>query len=359
MKKPKILHIAPMNTSGVPGQFVQAEREMGFESRLVTLFKDDRNYFEDICLKLPFINFKPTKWLKKFVSDPKKLTITNKNCLPASIPPTWKPHSTSEKYLVKFRDLIWSPIIENSIEEYVLSNFDIIQLDGGLGFYRDSRFVRKMKALGKKVICCYTGSDLRTRGVIPQIDKISDLNVTLEFDHLFLHPNIHHVFFPFDANKFETRKETNDKIKIGHAPTNRSAKGSDIIIPILKQLEEEYKVEIVLIENMPFDKAIQTKHSCDIFVDQIGDLGYGINSLESLAMGIATCSCLAPGFEKMYPDHPFVVVDEKNLKNQLVRLIQDVGFRQKNGDGGRKWVMEKHDSKQSVKRIHNLAGVAN
>ncbi|MDZ7316306.1 MAG: hypothetical protein ONB24_09315, partial [candidate division KSB1 bacterium] len=55
-KKTRILHIAPANTSGVPGQLVLAERKLGYDSRLVTLFRDPRNYFQDICLDLPFID---------------------------------------------------------------------------------------------------------------------------------------------------------------------------------------------------------------------------------------------------------------------------------------------------------------
>ena len=357
MQKLKILHIAPINTSGVPGQFVLAERQLGYESRLVTFFKDKRDYFSDICLDLPLIDFKPTKWIKKHVSDPKKLTVTNTLNFSTEIPPKWKPHSTAEFYLVRLRDFLWKPIVENAIDEYCLDSFDIIQLDGGLDFYRHSGFVKKMKSLGKKIICCYTGSDLRTRGVIPAIDKIADLNVTVEFDHLGIHPNIKHIFFPFDVHKFEGKKQLSDKIKIGHAPTNRAAKGSDVIIPVLQEIAKAFPVEIVLIENMTYSEAITAKQSCDIFVDQIGDLGYGINSLESLAMGITTCSCLAPGFEEKYPNHPFVVIDKTNLREKLAALVSNKENLSQNAMSGRKWVEENHDAVKVVKRIHKLAGV--
>lgn len=358
MQKPKILHIAPINTSGVPGQFVLAERQLGYESRLVTLFKDKRDYFNDICLDLPLIDFKPTKWIKKHVSDPQKLVVTNKINQLTEIPPKWKPHSTAEFYLVRLRDFLWKPIIETAIDENNLDSFDIIQLDGGLGFFRNSGFVKRMKALGKKIICCYTGSDLRTRGVIPVIDKIADLNVTVEFDHLFIHPNIKHVSLPFDAQKFNYKKAFSGKARIGHAPTNRAAKGSDVIIPVLNEIAEKFPVEIVLIENMSYNDAIKAKESCDIFVDQIGDLGYGINSLESLAMGITTCSCLAPGFEEIYPDHPFVVIDKSNLKEKLLELISTKEDLNENPEYGRKWVEQTHDAVKVVQRIHKLASIS-
>jgi len=208
------------------------------------------------------------------------------------------------------------------------------------------------------VICCYTGSDLRTRGVIPAIDQLSDLNVTVEFDHIKLHPNIQHVFFPFNVDRFKVIPQNNKKLRIGHAPTNRKAKGSDIIIPVIKRLaRENSNVEAVIIQNLPYSLAIETKQTCDIFVDQIGDLGYGINSLESLAMGIPTCSCLAPGFAEMYPDHPFVVVDAENLKSALQRLIDNADLRRDLGEKGRKWVSIHHDAGQIVKQIHLLAGI--
>ena len=354
----RILHIAPTNISGVPGQFVQAERRLGFDSLLVTLFRDPRKFPQDLCLNLPFIDNPFAKWIKRRVSLPQRLAVDNVLRIPERIPKTWKPHTAPERWLVRWRDAVWRPRIEKAIEKYGLDRYDVYQLDGGLGFYRSGRFIRKMKERGKKIICCYTGSDLRVRGVIPAIDRISDLNVSVEFDHTLLHPNLYHVFFPFDASRFQPHRPSDDGlIRIGHAPTSRAAKGSDIIIPVLRELEEEFPVRMVLIEGLSYEDAIREKQKCDIFVDQIGDLGYGINSLESLAMGIPTCSCLAPGFAEAYPDHPFVEVNGENLKAKLIRLIRDEALRKELGERGRRWVVKYHDAVESVKRIHRLAGI--
>jgi len=197
---------------------------------------------------------------------------------------------------------------------------------------------------------------LRTRGAIPQIDSLSDLNVTLEFDHLKLHPNINHVFFPFDVNQYQIRPELKSKIlKIGHAPTNRRAKGSDKIIAAVKEIQSGHPVELVLIENLSHQESLNRKSECHIFVDQIGNLGYGLNSLEALAMGIPTCSCLAPGFVEKYPEHPFVVIDEYKIKDQLVALISDGNLRRDLSKRGRLWVQKYHDAQNVVKGIHKLA----
>ena len=356
-QKTKILHIAPFNIAGVPISFVQAERELGYYSRLITFGRLQHGFQEDICLNLPLLNFKGLKLVKRLFSDKAKLQVINVAPKLDVIPLQWRPNGYFEKHLIDLREALWKSKINNTIKKYNIEQFDIIQLDGGLGFYRDGRIIQSLKKQGKKIISCYTGSDLRVRGVIPQIDAITDLNVTDEFDHLQLHPNIHHVFFPLNLQKFNPVEFRHHNIlKIGHAPTSREAKGSHKIIPLVKQLEKNYSVKLILIENLPYNDAIELKSKCDIFIDQIGDLGYGINSLESLAMSIPTCSCLAPNFAEKYPDHPFIVIDEHNLQQQLIHLIEDSKLRQKKGKQGRQWVEKYHDAQKVVKRIHRLAG---
>jgi hypothetical protein len=347
-----------MNTSNVPGVLVETERKLGYDSRLVTLFRDRRGYREDICLQLPFIEWPGTRWIKKWVSSPDKLRVDNRLRIPETIPIRWRPHTRMEEVLVSLRDRLWRPQIERAIREYRLRDYDVYQLDGGLGLYRNASFVLSLKQEGKKLLCCYTGSDLRTRGVIPAIDAVSDANVSVEFDHLYLHPRIHHVFFPFDASRFSMRSPSrSSRIRIGHAPTNRAAKGSDTIVAVLNELSKEYPVSIDLIQNVSHEEALARKNMCDIFIDQIGDLGYGINSLESLAMGIPTCSCLAPGFAEQVPDHPFIPIDKQNLKEQLIRLILDPDYRQHKGEQGFRWVRRMHRAERTVQSIHRIAGV--
>lgn len=354
----KILHIAPINTAGVPIEFVRAERALGHQSRLITLARNPLGYQEDICLNLPFLDFWGIRVAKRFLSSKERLRVDTKTNIPSEIPRKWTPNNQLERFLVALRERIWKRKIDQCIQTLDLFNFDLYQLDGGLEFYRDGRFVRELKRRGKKIICCYTGSDLRVRGVIPQIDQLSDLNVTVEFDHQWLHPNIHHVFFPFNPWRFDlVRERKGGRVRIGHAPTNRKAKGSDIIISAIKELKKEYPVELVLIENLPYEEALKLKATCHIFVDQIGELGYGINSLESLSMGIATCSSLANGFEERYPDHPFILINEKNLKQKLIELVENPDLRREKGLEGRRWVEEHHDSRRVVRRIHQLAGI--
>ena len=351
----RILHLAPFNTSGVPITLVRAEKELGFDSRLITLGRDPRGYEEDLCLDLPFLDFAGTRWAKRIFSDPARLQVTNRHKIPTQIPPTWVPHSAAEKWLVKFRESSWQKKISWAMAKVDFWNFDLYQLDGGLEFYRDGRLVRELNKRGKSIICLYTGSDLRTRGVIPEIDRLANLNVTLEFDHLALHPRLQHVFFPLDLQRFTLslpRQES--RLVIGHAPTNRVAKGSDTIIAVVQNLAKDFPIDFVLIEGLPYREALRRKAGCDIFIDQLGDLGYGINAIEALAMGICTCTSLEAGFAKKYPEHPFVEVNAANLREQLLRLLHLPLERQRLRDYGRAWVEKMHEARQVVQRIHEL-----
>jgi len=354
----KILHIAPNNIAGVPITFVRAERALGHESRLVTLVRDWRGYEEDVCLNLPFLDFWGTRLVKRLVSSPDKLQVTNRTVADKHQRSEWRPNNVWESALVRLRECLWAPRVRRLFNQIDFWNFDVYQLDGGLEFFRDARTVRELHARGKKIVCCYTGSDLRTRGIIPEVDRFSAVNVTLEFDHVKFYPGIQHVLFPFEVDRVQPREgEPNStQIRIAHAPTNRAAKGSEIIIRTVRELAQELQVELLLIENVSYDRSIELKRSCHIFVDQVGELGYGLNSLEALAAGIPTCSSLPDQFDQRYPGHPFVAVTTETLKEQLRHLIQHPALRRAIAAHAREWVEQNHDSQVTVRKIHALIG---
>jgi hypothetical protein len=205
------------------------------------------------------------------------------------------------------------------------------------------------------MICLYTGSDLRTRGVILTIDHAADLHLTIEFDHLALHPRVQHIFFPFEVRHFELAPLREDgRIVIGHAPTNRAAKGSEVIIAVVQSLRHEFPITLELIEGLSYQEALRRKARCDIFIDNLGELGYGVNAIEALAMGICTCTSLMPGFAAQYPDHPFVEITTTNLRERLAWLCQHPEERKRLRQRGREWVEKVHDARRVVRRIHEL-----
>ena len=330
---------------------------MGHYSRLVTFFPDSRGYAEDIVLNLPFAKFPFAEFVKSIVSHPSRQAVKNTMPAVADLPPRWQSGGALEQMLIALREKWWQPRVTRFMRNIDFYNFDFYCFEAGMDFFTDARTIRQLQSLGKKIAVLYTGSDLRTRGIFPAVDAAADFRASFELDHQQLHPDLHYLPVPFDTKKIAfSPHPAGEVLRIGHAPTNREAKGSAAILAVLQQLRINRNIEIVLIENVPHDEALKLKHTCDIFIDQIGDLGYGINSLEALAMGIPTCTCLTAGFRKFFPEHPFVEITAENLLAKLTQLADQPAERERLVQLGRQWVEKHHDSRMVVKKIHQGAG---
>ena len=134
-------------------------------------------------------------------------------------------------------------------------DFDVVHFESGVDFLKNEFFSKELKKRNKKIICHYHGEDLRSRGVMPYIDTISDLNLTNEVDLLDKHPKIEYLFLPFKTSVFRSKISLNNRIRISHAPTNRYYKGSDVVISICEKLQSEGKIDFDLI-----DLCLTTKH---------------------------------------------------------------------------------------------------
>jgi hypothetical protein len=351
----KILHLCDQNWVGTASVFVKYHNKLGNCSRMVTLSRCRTGFDEDICLNLPLMKGAPFDMFLKRVMN---LVHANapKSAETAGVR-EWKPRSRFEAFFFTMRDTLAAPKIYRAIERYDLLDFDIYHLESGVEFFRDARIVKKLKAMGKRIVCYYLGTDLRDRGVIPEIDRLSDLNITTEFDHLKLHPGLRFSFLPFEVDACRPRTGENARLRICHAPRNRLFKGTARIMEVCKAMERKHGVEFVLIEGKSHREALETKQTCDIAIDQIGDIGgtgYGVNSLETLSMGIPTLTSFTPEFEAFLPDHPFIIVDAENLPEKLEQVIGDTDLRRRKGAEGRRFVEEHHSAEKVVRSIYAM-----
>ena len=340
----KILHIAPLNFAGVPYDFFKMHNACGDFSHIITLHKNERIFPEDICLNLPLPNKTIAKKLRKHkVLSLEKLDRTNAHY--------FRTKNIFDKAYYGLYDFLIQPKIEKTISDYGLNDFDIIHYDGGLDFYRDSRQALKWKKQGKKIVCCYYGSDLRVRGLIKGLDEIADLNLTSEYDHLTLKKDLKYLFYPYDTSELPEKKErTGEAIKIVHSPTNRKYKGTELIISVIEKVKKERNIEFLLIENVPRHKLLEIKRECDISIDQVGGTmggtGYGKAGLETLAMGIPTITNMTKDYSAWLPENPFSIANNfDELYKTLIELIDNESFRIENGKKGIEWVNKYHSFK--------------
>ncbi len=345
----KILHIACENYAGVPYSLVRAERMLGLHSELLTLYETGRAEPDSISLKLPFAAGFLPRILRHSTGSTDVFGNTRYNG--AEKPPVWRPRRG--KFLFNVRDFLWEWILERKEIPKMLEGYDILVLDGGSGFLRSGEFVLNWAQQNEKLTSVFYGDDLRRRGIIKDIDEKSKFVFTFEFDHTLIHPRAQFLFYPFFTDDIPQRKILDDgKIRIGHSPTRRASKGTDVILAVLKRIVEKHKnVEIALIEGLPYKEALHKKSKLDIFIDQLGELGYGISGLEALAMGIPTVVELMPDFERFLQKHPFAVADKNSLENVVEKLIESKNLRDEMGEIGKEWVKKVHNPVRTAEII--------
>jgi hypothetical protein len=325
MNSKSILHIAPENFAGMPFEFVKMHREKGYSSNLVTMYRPRINFEEDINLnlKLPAGKFSSLYRRKKQIPFHQPVL---RGEVSSSLKYYRKP-SFFERLYFQYRDFKNSKVIEEAIKKHSLDTYDIYHFDGGMDLYRDFRFLEEIKSKGKKIVACYFGSDLRTRGIFKEMDELSDLNLTVEFDHLSLHPDIHFTYFPFECCNTSAKKSFNKKLKIVHSPTNRLYKGTDKIISVIDKIKKDIDFEFILLENLSHEEVLSIKSECDLAIDQVGGVaggsGYGRNSIENLAMGIPTITEFSDEYLKFIGDNPFLNSNIENLGDVITDIIRN------------------------------------
>ncbi len=347
----KILHFAIEDYARIPSTLVREERKLGHDSFLAVLHNTFKQYGRaDYPLNLPLVGSTLIQNLKK-IGGTQNRSIDNTR---RKQKPLFTPHGMDRRFF-NLRDRLWQPRIESFLDQIGISSFDLLILDGGTGFLRNGKIVSRLKKRGIKIIIIYYGSDFRTRGAIPAVEALADARFTFEFDHTLLDPGLTFLYYPFDGTGLPTvQKQTaGKKVRIGHAPTNRAAKGSDIILAQLNRLQKQNPVETVLIENMPYHEAIRQKANCDIFIDQIGALGYGMNSLEAMALGIPSAVQLMPDFENFLGAHPFITISENTIEEKLLPFIISAEKRKLLGAQGRAWTEQRHNPATVARQILN------
>jgi len=349
----KILYVRNEDTAGTLSVFARGHRSLGNEARVVTLYPTAEGFEEDICLDLPLL---PRNRLRRQVKE-KVLASSATYEAARGYPPTWQPGKAASLFF-RLRDGLWRGKVNRAIKEYGLMDFDIYHLEGGNGFFRmDPYPFQELKARGKHLLANYHGVDMRTRGVIPWIDDLVEINTTSELDLMEKHPNIQYVFLPYEVEKHAPRYELHDPIRICHATRDRFWKGSDLIIEACRKLESSHGVEFVLIENQPHDRTLELKSQCDIYIDQVANLGgwgYGMNSVEAFSMGLACCTNLVPQYESFLGDHPFHQIHGETLYADLRRLITNPDEIMRLKLAGRAWVERTHDLKAVLKQVYSL-----
>jgi glycosyltransferase involved in cell wall biosynthesis len=253
-------------------------------------------------------------------------------------------------------------ISTNLLEVVQEGNFDVFHLhDAGI-FPQNVEIPLFFKRKGK-VVVHWHGSKLR-RGFRKRTfgSRCADAEIVSTPDLLEFAPGA--VWIPncIPLHGLEKIDRDDEKIVIGHAPTNRKFKGTEYFIEAMDELKKEYPhVDFLLIENMPHRKTIELLQTCDILVDSVGYYDkrqsgwYGVLTNEVQQMEIPSCTWIKPGLEQFLLEPSGIVnVTRDNLKQKLEELILDESLRVKLGKIGKEYVNRVHNNENIAKKVLSI-----
>lgn len=153
-----------------------------------------------------------------------------------------------------------------------------------------------------------------------------------------------------DLGQLATYKQPHEgKIRVGHAPTNRSLKSTAEFLKACDGLP----VEVVLIEGKPWEESLRVKGTCDILFDQTA-YGYGGNAIEAWAMNIPVICGAADNtldeYRRRFGYLPFVETTRYTIEQAIEQLLDPLE-RTHWGHVGRAHAEKYHSYRAGVARL--------
>lgn len=142
-------------------------------------------------------------------------------------------------------------------------------------------------------------------------------------------------------SEVDSRTENNMKhqVRIVHAPSNREAKGTELIVKCIKRLQQADKnIQLVLLENLPNSEILNHLSQCDFVIDQL----YSDTPLSGIAIEAAMFRkpTLVAGYAATHLEEvidtasfpPSLYCHPNELEPSLLKLINDANLRKEIGD---------------------------
>jgi glycosyltransferase involved in cell wall biosynthesis len=231
---------------------------------------------------------------------------------------------------------------------------DIFHFYFGLTLIPKSLQFPLLRALGKKSVFHYLGSDIR--GKTPEqlaYGKRAGAEIVGSYDAIRWVPEAHVVPPGLDLRPFTpTPPSDNPRPLVVHAPSNREKKGTQFVIDACAQLP----VELDIVEGVPHDQARARYARADIVVDQLNAGWHGVFALESMALGKPVLAHLKPDVVERSADGfgvrvPIVPATKETLVEDLRPLVEQPALRREIGAQSRAYVEQVHDIDRVADRL--------
>lgn len=322
----KIIHL-PTTVGGNSTGLSLGEREIGLDSRVLIKYNNWLNYEGDITLFKDFPKNKKEKLLNYTKIMKTFLEIRNSY-------DTF--HFNFGSSLIDMDKL---PLLELP---FYKKKSKIVVTYNGCDARQKYPTMNRVKLSACHYDKCYEGMcnsgelDKKRQIKIKKFETWADICFYLNPDLAYFLPE-NAVFLPYTVanwSKIETEKYSSvgKKLKIVHAPTNRVTKGSDIIISALENIKKKYGdiIEIIFVENMPNDKALEVYKTADLIIDQILIGWYGGFAVEVMKMGKPVMTFIREEDLKYIPKEmsndclsSIININSENIFEKLCQIIEN------------------------------------
>jgi tetratricopeptide (TPR) repeat protein len=342
----KILHL-PELVGGHPTALSDAEKKLGFDSSVLTLYSNYLQYKSDISLNLTGKNklYRFIKHFETFLKYRKGYDIY---------------HFNFGSSLLHFPSLnlplLDLPFYEKGKKIFftyqgcdIRQKYPTIQRHSKIGCHNAACF--QQSCYGG--ICNSGKRDIFRKKAAEKAYKYADHIFVLNPDLLYFLPTEKVSFLPYCIHNYFKIKEKegpffqNDVFRIVHSPTQRDVKGTEFILRALYKLKDIFKdkLEIILVENRSHQEALEIYQKADLFIDQILIGWYGAVSVEVMKMGIPVACFINPEHLALVQNEfkdplPFINVNQFDIYDKLKNIIEN-----------RDVILEL--SKQSLKFVHD------
>jgi hypothetical protein len=159
---------------------------------------------------------------------------------------------------------------------------------------------------------------------------------------------------PLDLSQFKFNVPGRNKPLILHAPSVPEAKGTDVVLTAIKELEQEgLQFDFRFIKNMPNSELLELLSESDIVIDELYSATVGGLSAEAMATGNAVLVRYMADYCQVPENCPAINVNKFTLKDNLRKIILDVELRKELANRGRPYVENANDHIKICKDLLN------
>ena len=308
MSRPlRVVH-CPVNTAGIPWQYVKALRRRGVDAQLVVFNRSPLHPEADVSLD--------------------------------------RPDGKLARQLVQLK-----------AQARLLPQADVFHFYFGLTLIPKSVQFLLLRAAGKRSVYHFLGSDIRGRtpGQLAFAAR-ADARIVGNWDDWRWLPEAEVVLPGVDLTEYpELRPTSRRRPLVVHAPSNRAKKGTADVIRACEGLD----VELEIVEGLDHRAAFERYRNADIVVDQLKAGWYGVFAIEAMALGKPVVTFLHDEAvrrteEAFGVDVPIVRATNETLVDVLRPLVDSPTERRRVGAASRAYVEQVHDADRIAARLVDL-----